>query len=180
MKAIILTFTTCSIIGLSGCATSYKSNGFTGGYTNTQLTPDVFRVSFRGNAYTSPERAQDFALLRASELTLQHGFICFAIIDEQNSTTTQTYTTPSQSETTAYGTGESYGNVYLNPYGGTYEGNSSLSVHSTTTYSSGQTYVFYKPRTGLLIRCFQKKPDGIFTFDAVFLQQSLKQTYQIK
>ena len=55
---------------LSGCATAYQSNSLTGGYTDTQLAPDVFRVSFSGNAFTSNDRVQDFALLRAAELTL--------------------------------------------------------------------------------------------------------------
>jgi len=53
-----------------GCATGYHQNGFTGGFSETRLAPDVFRITFRGNGYTSAERAQDFALLHASELVL--------------------------------------------------------------------------------------------------------------
>jgi hypothetical protein len=135
---------------------------------------------FRGNGYTSAERAQDFALLRASELTIQHGFTCFAIVDERNSVTTHSFTTPGYANTTASGTGFQSGNIYLNPYGGGYSGTSSMNMSATTTFTPPQTYVFYKPQTGMLIKAFQSKPDGIFTFDAVFLQQSLKQKYGIK
>jgi hypothetical protein len=181
MKTTLLVAIGCaSIFLLAGCATPYQSNGFSGGYSETQFAPDAFRVVFRGNGYTSPERAQDFALLRASELTIQHGFTCFAIIDENDSTTTSSFTTPGHSETTAYGTGYSSGNIYLNPYGGTYSGTSSAYVNANTTYTPPQTYVFYKPRSGLLFRCFQTKPDGIFTFDAAFLEQSLTLKYHIK
>jgi hypothetical protein len=31
-----------------------------------------------------------------------------------------------------------------------------------------------------MVRAFQTKPEGFFTFDAAFLQQSLKQKYRIK
>src|SRR5204862_5042008 len=138
-----------------GCATPYQSGGFGGGFSDTQLALDIFRVNFRGNGYTSPERAQDFALLRASELALQHGFAHFAIIDQHNSTRVQSYTTPGTAQTTAYGTGSSQGNIYLNPYGGTYAGNSEFSMNAPTTYTPPQTHVFFKPQTGLLIKGFQ-------------------------
>ena len=149
---------------LAGCATSYQSNGFTGGYSETQLAPDVFRVAFRGNGYTSPERAQDFSMLRAAELALQHGFTHLAVVDERSSTTAHSFTTAGQATTT--GTAYVYGNQ------ATYSGH--------TTYTPGQTHTFYKPRTGLVVQFFKAKPDGVFAFDAVFLQQSIKQTYKIK
>jgi uncharacterized lipoprotein YajG len=85
---------------LSGCATSYQSNGSTGGYSETQLAPDVFRVAFRGNRYTSPEQAQDFCMLRAAELALQQGFTHLALVDERSSTTTHSVTTAGQATTT--------------------------------------------------------------------------------
>jgi hypothetical protein len=67
----------------SGCATSYHPIGLTGGYSDKQLAPDTFQVIFSGNGYTSDDRARDFALLRVADLVSQHGFICFAIVDER-------------------------------------------------------------------------------------------------
>lgn len=180
MKATTLIWVAATLSLTFSCATPYQSSSFRGGYSDTVLAPDTFRVVFRGNGYTPPERAQDFALLRAADLTLQYGFTCFAIVDEQNTTTTHTYTTPGRADTTAYGTGSSSGNIYLNPYGGTYSGTSNVQVNATTTYTPPETHVFYKPQTGLLIRAFQAKPDGIFTFDAGFLQQSIKGKYRIE
>jgi hypothetical protein len=93
---------------LAGCATSYQSTGFTGGYTETQLAPDAFRISFQGNGFTSSDRAQDFALLRAADVTLSHGFHYFGIVNEANSGTMSSITLPGQSYTSASATG--YGN----------------------------------------------------------------------
>jgi hypothetical protein len=163
-----------------GCATAYQSFGLTGGFSETKLAPDLFRVVFRGNGYTHAERAQDFALLRASELTLQGGFKCFAVIDESNTTDVSSFTAPGSMQTTAYGTVRGSGNIYVNPYGASYSGTSNFHVNSSSTYTPPQTYVFYKPVTGILVRAFQAKPSGVFAFDASFLQRSLKEKYQIR
>lgn len=153
-----------ALAALCGCATSYKSNGFQGGFSDVQLAPDVFRVTFNGNGYTSGERAQDFAMLRASELALQNGFGFFAIVDANNSVRTQSFTTSGKANTT--GTVRFYGNQ--------------ANYSEQTTYTPGQTYTFFKPKSGMVVQCFKTKPDGINVFDAAFLQQSLKQAYKIK
>ena len=157
-------FAIAAAMFVSGCATSYQSTSFTGGYSETQLAPDVFRVYFRGNGYTSGERAEDFAMLRAADLCLQHGFAFFALLNESSSTSTSAVATPGY----AYTTGSAYG------YG------NSATYSGQTFYSPGQTILIHKPRAGLLIRGFQTKPDGIYTFDAAFLQQSLQQKYHIR
>jgi len=149
---------------LLSCATPYQSTSFRGGYSDTQLAPDVFRVYFRGNGYTAMERAQDFALLRAAELAQSHGFSCFAVVDESSSTSVQAFTAPGQSYTS--GSDMVTGNF--------------VSYSGQTTYYPGQTYAFHKPRTGLLIKCFTDKPEHIYTFDAAFLVHSLKQKYRLK
>ncbi len=45
---------------LAGFATAYQRQSFTGGFSETQLGENIFQVSFKGNAYTSRERASDF------------------------------------------------------------------------------------------------------------------------
>ena len=57
-----------------GPAQNYDSVGF----KNTQLENDRFRVSFTAN---NPAEAQDFALLRAAQITLDEGYSHFKIID---------------------------------------------------------------------------------------------------
>jgi hypothetical protein len=164
MRVSFYLFAITAAMFVSGCATSYQSTSFTGGYSETQLAPDVFRVYFRGNGYTSGERAQDFALLRAADLCSQHDFAYFAVLDENSSTSTSAVTTPGYAYTT--GSAYAYGN--------------SATYNGYTTYSPGQTFIIHKPRAGLMIRGFQTKPDGIYTFDVAFLQKSLKQKYHIQ
>lgn len=154
----------CLAFLLVGCATDYQSSGLTGGYSDTQLAPDVFRISFQGNGYTSPERTQDFALLRAADLTLSHGFNYFGIINEAQGGNVSSFTTPGQAYTSASVTG----------YGRTAYGS------ATTTYIPPQTFSFFKPRSGLMIRCFPERPEGGYAFDAGFLLRSLRAKYKIK
>jgi hypothetical protein len=153
---------------LSGCATPYQSSGLSGGYSQTQLGPDVFRIYFTGNSYTSVERTQDFAMLRAADLAEQHNFKCFAILNEASSTMVSSFTTPAFATTT--------GNAYVSGGAGSYSG----AYASQTTSASPETYEVTKPRQGLLIQCFVEKPQAVYTFDAAFVQQSLRQKYKIK
>lgn len=155
-----------SLVGMlmTACATSYQSASFTGGFNDTQLAPDVFRVSFSGNAYTSSDRVQDFALLRAAELTLANNFKYFAVMDSSNQSRTGTFASPGSAQTT--GTVSAYGNT------ATYSG--------TTTYMPPQVTTYYKPGVGLMLRAFPTKPEGIFAFDAEFIVQSIRTKYGIK
>jgi hypothetical protein len=37
------------VVILSGCATAYQPKGFTGGFSETLLAPDTFKVQFSGS-----------------------------------------------------------------------------------------------------------------------------------
>lgn len=161
MKKLITIIITALI--LQGCATSYQKNGFTGGYSETQLDGNIFNVSFRGNGYTGREKVTDFTLLRSAELTLEHGFQYFAIIDENNYTSNSTYTTPTTSHTTGrvYGTGNyAYGSA-------------------TTTTTGGQTYNISKPSSSNTIVCFNEKPETFYTYNANFIYKNIRQKHGI-
>jgi hypothetical protein len=149
---------------VAGCATPYGSTGFAGGYSDTQLAPDAFRITFSGNGFTTPERTQDFALLRAADLTLSHGFHYFAIVAGGSGGSTSTITLPGSSYTTASATG--YGN--------------SVYGTATTTYIPPTNIPIFKPSSGLLIRCFSERPPGGYAFDAQFLSNSLRAKYHVK
>lgn len=151
-------------LAIAGCASPYKTEGFGGGFSETQLEKNVFRVSFRGNGFTSPERAEEFALLRSAELTIDHGYTHFAFIDSRSRESQSAYTTPTQYVTTANA------NVI---------GNSIYGTARTTTYG-GQTFVISKPSTTNTIMCFSGKPDiqGV-VFDARLLCDSLGQKHGV-
>lgn len=67
-------------LALAGCQTAYQKTGLTGGYDELRLSENTYRVSVRGNGFTSKERAGDIALLRAAELTLAAGYERFAVV----------------------------------------------------------------------------------------------------
>lgn len=80
---ITISFLLVVLLTSNGCATPYQEDGFfvfvRGGYWETKEDENVFRVGFKGNENTSMERATDFSLLRAAEITLEHGYTYFSI-----------------------------------------------------------------------------------------------------
>lgn len=78
MRMIAATF--AIVIAVGGCATGYQPTGFSGGYSEVQLNADTYQIRVRGNGYTSTDRAQNIALLRASELTLAAGADRFVVL----------------------------------------------------------------------------------------------------
>jgi len=71
---------------LGGCASQsvYKPAERSGaeGYTETKLSENRYRVSFNGNESTGSGKVQDYALLRAAELTLQNGYDWFELANK--------------------------------------------------------------------------------------------------
>jgi hypothetical protein len=147
-----------------GCATDYQSKSFTGGFSETQLSENVYRVTFNGNGYTGAERAADFSLLRSAELAMAGGFRYFIIVESGSDSSLSTYTTPTQSYTTAN----------VSAYG-----NSAYGSANTTTYG-GQTFLIRKPSATNTIVCFKDKPEiAGLVYDAAFVARSIRQKYNI-
>ena len=161
MNKVIIIF---SLILLQACATSYQRKGFFGGYSETQLDENVFKVSFNGNGYTRRESAADFTLLRSAELTLENGYQYFVIIDANSYVSNSTYTTPTTTNTTA--------NVYGNNY-------YAHGTATSTTYG-GQTYNITKPSSSNVIFCLYDKPQSTFAYNAKFIYKSLTEKYGIE
>ena len=90
-------------MGLSSCATPYQPRGWSGGYSDYPLQDDMFTVTFQANGYTSRERVRMFLLYRCAELTLERGYLFFAVIESNTDHTifaiTNTYSRY-QSQTT--------------------------------------------------------------------------------
>jgi hypothetical protein len=84
--------------------------------------------------------ARDFAVLRAAELTLSHGYRYFGIINE------------------AVGYAITNANAYA-------VGNMAFG-NSYTTYVPGLSIPLFKPESELMIRCFNEHPAGSFALDA--------------
>ena len=155
---------TLLVLALAACATPYQPRGLLGGYAETQLGENIFRVSFTGNGDTSVERAEDFALLRSAEVALEHGFTHFVVIAEKDQSQYVTHREPTRSVSSQTST----------------TSRDTTRTKTTTTTSGGQTTVVRQPGTVNLIACFNGKPDvpGM-VFDAQFLVNSLTQKYEI-
>jgi hypothetical protein len=145
---------------IQGCSTSYQHEGFTGGFSETQIDENVFRVTFSGNGYTSREKASDLALLRSADITLLKRCSYFIIVDSNYNSSVSTYTTPSTTNTT--------GTINGSTYNGT-----------STTYG-GNTYVIQKPSNTNTIVMFKEKPSiqGII-YNADFICNSLGNKYSV-
>lgn len=76
-------------LALTSCAspTPYQpiasASATQGGYSETQIAPDLWRVTFAGNTLTSRERVEGYLLYRAAELTLERGEDWFEIVGRE-------------------------------------------------------------------------------------------------
>lgn len=155
MNAKTITYLFGAIIFLQACSTPYQKEGFSGGYTELQLDDNVFRITFRGNAYTSRENTSDFTLLRSAEIALNHGYKYFVIIDAKEYTKESIYTTPTR--TTGYG---------------------NAGYISYTTYG-GQTFLIAEPTSSNTILCYNEKPEG-FSYNAELIVRSIRDKYKLE
>ena len=100
--------------GLAACetATPYQPNipgqATRGGYSETRLEADRWRVTFTGNTMTSRETVEGYLLFRAAELTLQNGADWFAIVDRNTERNTRSYVEPDPLYRPWYGSGFGY------------------------------------------------------------------------
>ena len=134
---------TLSVLLLGSCATEYGSMTETGGYQTDRISGSEFLVDFAGNGFTKKEKANDFALLRAAEVTLEYGFQYFTIEADRDLSAVSAYSSGSTSYTT--GAMTTYGNT------GSYYG---------TTTTTPQTNYVYTPGTRLRIKCYVERPTG--------------------
>jgi hypothetical protein len=88
---------------LAACSTPYQEMGFDGGVSAVQMTDTTFRVSARGNGFTSPTAVQDFVMLKAAETAQQHGANYFEVISAADATRNTTIVTGGASRTTFVG-----------------------------------------------------------------------------
>lgn len=147
------------LLFLTSCATSYHREGLFGdGYSEIITNPDSFIVTFKGNAQTSPETALRYALLRASELTLNHGYNYFVVISSTDRSSSYNYTT-THTDASASANAKSAKTT-------------AQESSSTTTYSG----VVVKPATSMQIKCFVEKPVAEDAIDAQFYWRTNKES----
>tara|TARA_B110000003_G_C16399464_1_gene437692 strand:- start:137 stop:649 length:513 start_codon:yes stop_codon:yes gene_type:complete len=148
---------------LAGCSTPYQAKGFSGGFDEVQLSPNMWRVTFGGNGYTGEDRATNLALLRSADLTLSNGFTHFAVIDSSQDVSYSTYTQPTTTNST----------FSANTYG-----NSTYGSINSTSYG-GQTMNISKPSASNTIVMFKEETESqTMLYDAEFICSSLGAKYE--
>ena len=94
---------------VAGCATETTYRPATGqgfyrqGYSERQIEPNRFLVSFSGNSATSRDTVERYLFFRAAELTLQQGYDFFVMVDRDTDRQTRTYATPGLGGPWGYG-----------------------------------------------------------------------------
>jgi hypothetical protein len=74
----------CSIILLllmSACATPYQAQGARGGYFESQIDANTYRVGFSGNGFVPQQQVEASALYRCAELTKDAGYDYFVVLE---------------------------------------------------------------------------------------------------
>lgn len=101
MKYLILV----AALIVTACTTPYQEMGALGGVTATPISNNEAQIVAAVNGYTDRSVAEQYALLKAAEYTIEKGFGYFAIVSEVSDTNRQTsfsynYYTGFQSYTT--------------------------------------------------------------------------------
>jgi hypothetical protein len=95
---VLLAATATLALGACATETTYRpatGSGFARtGYSDRQVEPNRYLVSFAGNSYTSRDTVERYLLFRAAELTLSRGFDNFILVDKDTDLRSRTYSTP--------------------------------------------------------------------------------------
>jgi hypothetical protein len=151
---------TLAFLLLSGCAigSSYhdSDNLWKLGYSDIQMNDRVYRVSYAG--YSIPQNeCDDFALMRASEITREKGYRYFRILAEKQSSQSQAFYIPGS--TTTVGTISGYGNV---------------TRFNATSYSSGLMATVSYPVSTITIELLKENNGTTDTLDAEIIWNALE------
>lgn len=169
---------------LVGCMTPYGKNGLMGGYTDMALNEDTYHVTFNGNAFTSSDTVQGYALRHSAELTLEKGYKYFLIATGGTSVSKETMKTPTRIETTGSSSymgggsiqASSYGNSTFGSYSSSGFGNSS----SSTTIYPGMEYSAFKYKTGITIKMLHDNKKFPQAYDAKIILSNYENKNQIQ
>ena len=137
------------------------------GFADSQIAPDQFRVSFKGNGHDTAEKVGDFVLLRAAQLSLSHGFSYFGVLDVTNLSSARPYIERQQFYS-AYPPGMGLPPPALGGY-------DPYRFGYIVQYERQRIY--FRPGTSFVVQCFRTKPDKPFTYDAAAVEASMRRKY---
>jgi hypothetical protein len=159
------------VLLLVGCS-SYSKMGIVGpGYDETWINNTVVDVIYRGNGFTSAEKAKNYTLLRSAELALEKGYGFFQVLDEQYYFK-ETYLAPSTHVRTRVGSPIGYDYKY---------GTGMIPITTTVTQTAGSTVK--KPRTWVRIKLMQSPSSSLSTggdiYNATYICKRITTEYGV-
>lgn len=113
-------------LALSACATATpyqakeKGSAVAGGFSETRIETDRYRVSFAGNSVTSRETVEGYLLYRAAELTVAQGYDVFQVVDRHTDKDSRSYVRPDPLFSPWYGPAYGYWRPSWRYYGPAY------------------------------------------------------------
>ena len=87
---------------LAGCGIPYEKDQGYGGYTDTSIEKNLFRVAFSSPGGLSPAEVRDLALLRAAQVAQAHDYAVFTVVKENSGMTTRLVWQPDPSVASVY------------------------------------------------------------------------------
>jgi len=161
----------------AGCATQYRYSYWKGGYSETHLDENMYKVYFKGNGYTSRQSSDEMCLLRCAELCLEAGYTYFVVVEAEQKTRTSTYTTPTRTRTNATLNGSTRANATLSGNSVYANSNTSERLSANTITTGGQTRTISKPGQVNTIVLINEKPNTGDSYNAKFIFNSLSKKY---
>lgn len=95
MKRVLIA--AAAVLTLSACATAtpyQPASRSDGGFAETRLESNRYRVTFAGNSLTARETVEDYLLYRAAELTVENGFDWFSAVNRDTEADRRYYAQP--------------------------------------------------------------------------------------
>lgn len=144
-------------LALTACATPYGSRGMFGGFSESRLDANTYRVSFQGNGYTSRQTVESYTMLRCAELTTASGFDWFLVLDsdtERDQIQVQSGTT---TQSSTYGASDSWGSISADSRSRTLSSDGGSASWSSTTSTTSPTLTagINKFESGVVIKMFK-------------------------
>jgi hypothetical protein len=137
----IVTVLAALLLAACGTTPDYQPRiqGETVGYSDLQLTPNRYRVSFSGSPATTRDDVEKYLLRRSAEVTLQTGHTHFVLSNRETERNTSYYGYGDYIESPFY-----YSSWYGYPY--SYWGGNGAYPWRTTTYSAYAEIVMMDPQ----------------------------------
>ena len=91
MKKIITLLLCFGLVGCASVSDYHPFNNYTG-YNNLKLQDNIFKIGYQDDQFSTVQKVEDYALLRAAEVTLDNGYKYFTELNSSDDSKTSLHT----------------------------------------------------------------------------------------